>query len=200
MNERYQSNKPEGKTRRSAASAKPVTKAAASVRTTPKKPAKKGLFGGSSSSSKPEQKRDPKADAEQAAQARKDRAIISRAPKEKLTKEERAERRAKESTERKEGAARRRAISRFVPDTDEFRRLNRKRMIYSGIGFVGMVVAIICSLVIPEQMMLSIGIMIVAWVFFFIGVRIDSNQLRPLRERGYDAWERKQMRKSKKHK
>lgn len=73
-------------------------------------------------------------------------------------------------------------------------------MIYSGIGFALMVVAIIISLTIPQEMFLSIGTMIVAWVFFFIGVRIDTKQLRPLRQRGYERFERKQMKKQKHNK
>ena len=47
MNERYTSDQKHGATRKSAASAKPVSKAASSVRTTSSKPEKKGLFGGS---------------------------------------------------------------------------------------------------------------------------------------------------------
>ena len=47
MNERYTSDQKRGATRKSAASAKPVSKAASSVRTTSAKPEKKGLFGGS---------------------------------------------------------------------------------------------------------------------------------------------------------
>lgn len=47
MNDRYQTDEHVGKTRKSAASAKPKTKAAATVRVQPtKKPKKKGLFGG----------------------------------------------------------------------------------------------------------------------------------------------------------
>ena len=47
MNERYQDEgKPAGKTRKSAASAKPATKAASSVRMETKEKPKKGLFGG----------------------------------------------------------------------------------------------------------------------------------------------------------
>lgn len=179
MNDRYQSDKPEGKTRKSAASAKPVSKAGASVRSASSKPQKKGFLssfmGGGS-----------KEPADKATRAKQ--------------QEERKEERVEEKETRKEGRARRRAVSRFVPDTEEFRRLNRKRMIYSAIGMAGMVVAIIVSLVMPEQMVLSIGLMIAAWVFFYIGVRIDTNQLRPLREQGYAAYERKQARKAKKHK
>lgn len=51
MNERYQdSGKPQGKTRKSAASAKPVKKAASSVRMETKEAPKKGLFGGKKNS------------------------------------------------------------------------------------------------------------------------------------------------------
>lgn len=47
MNDRYQTDEHTGKTRKSAASAKPKTKAAATVRVqSTKKPKKKGLFGG----------------------------------------------------------------------------------------------------------------------------------------------------------
>ena len=42
-------------------------------------------------------------------------------------------------------------INRFVPNTEEFRRLNRKRMVYSGVGFVGMLIAIVLSLLVPQQ-------------------------------------------------
>lgn len=163
-----------GVTRKSAASAKPVTKAGASVRTAPKKPAKKGFLSSLTSPSTPAEK----------AEAKEER------------KEERSEARSDRKTER----ARRRAIQSFVPDTAEFKALNRKRIIYSAIGFVGMIIAILVSLFMPDQMVLSIGLMIVAWMFFFIGVRIDSRQLRPLRERGYQQFEQKMARKNKKKK
>lgn len=58
MNERYQRDEHTGKTRKSAASAKPVTKAASSVRIENNKPApSRGLFSRSSSSSADQQKR-----------------------------------------------------------------------------------------------------------------------------------------------
>ncbi len=47
MNERYTSDQKRGATRKSAASAKPVSKAAPPVRIIFAKPEKKGLFGGS---------------------------------------------------------------------------------------------------------------------------------------------------------
>lgn len=167
MNERYTTDKPQGKTRKSAASAKPTTKAAASVRTTPAKPEKKGLFTKKS----PEEKKE--------------------------IKQERAEERNEEKEERKTGRARNRAIQRFVPDSAEFKRLNRKRMIYSAVGLTGMVIAIVLSLLIPTQPAISIGIMVVSWVFFFISVRIDSKQLRPMRQEAYDRAERKAAKKRK---
>lgn len=170
MNERYQSNKPEGKTRKSAASAKPVTKAASSVRPEPTTPPKKGFLERMTSGSTDEEK----------------------------AKSSKGKTNAR--TERKTERQRRRAIQSFVPDTAEFKRLNRKRFIYSAVGFAGMIIAIIVSLFMPEQMALSIGIMIVAWVFFFIGVRIDSNQLRPLRQKGYEQARRQAEKKEKKGK
>lgn len=170
MNERYQNNKPEGKTRKSAASAKPVTKAGASVRPEPTTPPKKGFLERMTSGSTDEEK--------------------AKSSKAKSTARD----------DRKSERQRRRAIQSFVPDTAEFKRLNRKRFIYSAIGFVGMIIAIIVSLFMPEQMVLSIGIMIVAWVFFFIGVRIDSNQLRPLRQRGYEQAQKQAEKKEKKGK
>lgn len=167
MNERYTTDKPQGKTRRSAASAKPMTQAASSVRTAPDKPEKKGFF----SKKSPEEKKE--------------------------IKQERAEERSEEKEERKTGRARNRAIQRFVPDSAEFKRLNRKRMIYSAVGLTGMVIAIVLSLLIPTQPVISIGIMVVAWVFFFISVRIDSKQLRPMRQEAYDRAERKAAKKRK---
>ena len=87
-------------------------------------------------------------------------------------------------------------VNRFVPDTAEFKRLNRKRMVYSGVGFVGMIVAIVLSLLIPQQPFISIGLMIASWLFFFMGIRIDTNQLRPLREQGYDKAVRQAQKKA----
>ena len=81
-------------------------------------------------------------------------------------------------------------------DTAEFKRLNRKRMVYSGVGFVGMIVAIVLSLLIPQQPFISIGLMIASWLFFFMGMRIDTNQLRPLREQGYDKAVRQAQKKA----
>ena len=172
LNERYQNNKPEGKTRKSAASAKPASKAASSVRMESSKPAKKKV---------------------------KEERPTNNAPKVEIDRKGKEAKQA-EKADRKRDRVRRRAISSFVPDSEEFKRLNRKRMIYSGIGFALMVVAIIISLTIPQEMFLSIGTMIVAWVFFFIGVRIDTKQLRPLRQRGYERFERKQMKKQKHNK
>lgn len=181
MNERYTTEHKGGSTRKSAASAKPVTKAASSVRTAPTKPAKKGFF-----SKKTE---DPQAAKRAAKQEKK--AEAAQEAKQSQTKEEIKE-------ERKSDRAERRAIQRFVPDTPEFKAANKKRMIYSAIGLGGMLIAIVLSLVVPQQPFLSIGIMVVAWVFFFISVRIDSNQLRPMRERGYMAAKRKAEKKCKK--
>lgn len=163
MNERYTGEHKGGKTRKSAASAKPVTKAASSVRMESNKPEKKGFFS-------------------------------KRTPEEK---QERAEQRKEEGMERKTGRARARAIQRYVPDTPQYKALNRKRMIYSAIGLGGMVIAIVLSLIMPQVQIVPIVIMIVAWVFFFIGVRIDSKQLRPLRKEGYEREERKAAKKAK---
>ena len=101
--------------------------------------------------------------------------------------------------ERKTGRARLRAIQRYVPDTPQFKALNRKRIIYSAIGLGGMVIAIILSLIMPTVQIVPIGIMIVSWVFFFISVRIDSKQLRPLRQEAYERAERKAAKQAKKH-
>ena len=59
--------------------------------------------------------------------------------------------------------------------------------------------AIILSLIMPTVQIVPIGIMIVSWVFFFISVRIDSKQLRPLRQEAYERAERKAAKQSKKH-
>lgn len=173
MNERYTTDKPQGKTRKSAASAKPVNKAASSVRMQSDiKPAKKGLFGlgGNSNSDSATAKESEKKAEEQSAK--------------------RAAEKREEKEYRKTGRARRRAISSFVPDSAEFRRLNRRRLIFSAIGFVGMIIAIVLSLVLPNLPAVSIGLMIASWVFFYIGVRIDTTKLRPLREQGYERYER----------
>lgn len=158
MNERYTGDHKGGSTRKSAASAKPVSRAASSVRLESDKPKRKGLFA-------------------------------------KRTPEEKQE----HKTERKTGRARLRAIQRYVPDTPQFKALNRKRIIYSAIGLGGMVIAIILSLIMPTVQIVPIGIMIVSWVFFFISVRIDSKQLRPLRQEAYERAERKAAKQSKKH-
>lgn len=201
MNERYTTDKPQGSTRKSAASAKPVAKAAASVRTSAK-PEKKGLFGGSKSTPAPA-KSSAKASSkssEKAAPAKGSKADKATP----LSKEDQAAARKhnKELERQSKSAARERnrAINRFVPDNAEFKRLNRKRMIFSGIGFAGMIVAIILSLVIPDQPFIAIGLMVVAWVFFFIGMRIDTQQMRPLREQGYDKAVRQAEKKARKKK
>lgn len=202
MNERYTTDQKHGSTRKSAASAKPVSKAASSVRTAPAKPEKKGLFGGSKKS-EPAPKEAPKSAAKSApkktaaqASAKKQE---SAAP---LSKEEKREiEKHNKQVKREDREARRernKEINRFVPDTAEFKRLNRKRMIYSGVGFVGMIIAIILSLVVPQQPFISIGLMIAAWLFFFFGMRIDTNQLRPLREQGYEKALRQAQKKAKK--
>lgn len=164
MNERYTGDHKGGTTRKSAASAKPVTKAASSVRTESKQPEKKGFFS-------------------------------KKTPEEK---QERKEERKVEGEQRKTGRARARAIQRTVPNSPQYKALNRKRMIYSGIGLGGMVIAILLSLFMPQNQILPIAIMIISWVFFFIGVRIDSKQLRPLRQEAYDRAERKATKKAKK--
>ena len=177
MNERYTSDQKHGATRKSAASAKPVSKAASSVRTTSSKPEKKGLFGGS-------KKQEPApAKAPKKTQAAQSSAKAKEAPS--LSKEE-----------QKEIEKHNKKVKRFVPDTAEFKRLNRKRMVYSGVGFVGMIVAIVLSLLIPQQPFISIGLMIASWFFFFMGMRIDTNQLRPLREQGYDKAVRQAQKKA----
>ena len=69
---------------------------------------------------------------------------------------------------------------------------------YSAIGLGGMVIAILLSLFMPQNQIIPIVIMIVSWVFFFISVRIDSKQLRPLRQEAYERAERKAAKQSKK--
>ena len=169
MNERYTGDHKGGSTRKSAASAKPVSRAASSVRLESDKPKKKGLFAKRT----PEEKQEHKTERKQEAQVSKE--------------------------ERKTGRARLRAIQRYVPDTPQFKALNRKRIIYSAIGLGGMVIAIILSLIMPTVQIVPIGIMIVSWVFFFISVRIDSKKLRPLRPEAYERAERKAAKQSKKH-
>ena len=168
MNERYTGDHKGGSTRKSAASAKPVTKAASSVRMASDKPEKKGLFA-------------------------------KRTPEEKQEHKQERKQETKESKEeRKTGRARLRAIQRYVPDTPQFKALNRKRIIFSAIGLCGMVIAIILSLIIPTMQMIPLTVMIVSWVFFFFSIRIDSKQLRPMRQEAYEREERKMMKKAKK--
>ncbi len=199
MNERYTTNKPQGVTRKSAASAKPVSKAASSVRTASSKPEKKGLFGGSKGSSTP-----AKAAPAKESSAKEKPSKAKAAKVEPLSKEEQQAARKHNKDLEKQGKSaarqRNREINRFVPDTEEFKRLNRRRMILSGVGFAGMIVAIILSLVIPQLPAVSIGLMIVAWLFFFFGMRIDTKQLRPLREQGYNKAMRQAEKKARKKK
>lgn len=170
MNERYTGEHKGGSTRKSAASAKPVTKAASSVRMETK-PAKKGFFS----------RRTP----EEKAERKKERAA-EREAEAKVTSED-----------RKEGRKRERAINRYVPDTPEFKALNRKRFIYSAVGLGIMVIAILLSFIMPNLSMLAIGVMVVGWIFFYISVRIDAKQLKPLRREAYERAERKAMKKAK---
>ena len=64
----------------------------------------------------------------------------------------------------------------------------------------GMVIAIVLSLAVPQQPFISIGLMIAAWLFFFFGMRIDTNQLRPLREQGYEKAMKQAQKKANKKK
>ena len=89
MNERYTGDHKGGSTRKSAASAKPVSRAASSVRLESDKPKKKGLFAKRT----PEEKQEHKTERKQEAQVSKE--------------------------ERKTGRARLRAIQRYVPDTPQ---------------------------------------------------------------------------------
>ena len=186
MNERYTSDQKRGTTRKSAASAKPVSKAASSVRTTSAKPEKKGLFGGSKKQ-EPAPAKAPKAE---------EAPSLSKEEQKEIEKHNKQVKRADREARRE----RNKEVNRFVPDTAEFKRLNRKRMVYSGVGFVGMIIAIVLSLLIPQQPFISIGLMIASWFFFFMGMRIDTNQLRPLREQGYDKAVRQAQKKASKKK
>lgn len=193
MNERYTADKKAGVTRKSAASAKPVSKAGASVRTAPAKPEKKGLFGGSKKS-EPAPKAAPKKTQPKAAKSQEPATPLTKEEKKQVEKHNKQVKRADREARRE----RNKEINRFVPDTAEFKRLNRKRMVYSTVGFVGMIVAIVLSLAVPQQPFISIGLMIAAWLFFFFGMRIDTNQLRPLREQGYEKALKQAQKKAKK--
>ena len=192
MNERYTSDQKHGATRKSAASAKPVSKAASSVRTTSSKPEKKGLFGGSKKQDPAPAKAPKKTQAAQSSAKAKEAPSLSKEEQKEIEKHNKKVKRADREARRE----RNKEVNRFVPDTAEFKRLNRKRMVYSGVGFVGMIVAIVLSLLIPQQPFISIGLMIASWLFFFMGMRIDTNQLRPLRERGYDKAVRQAQKKA----
>ena len=74
MNERYTGDHKGGSTRKSAASAKPVSRAASSVRLESDKPKKKGLFAKRT----PEEKQEHKTERKQEAQVRKNarRAVL----------------------------------------------------------------------------------------------------------------------------
>lgn len=199
MNERYTTDKPHGSTRKSAASAKPVSKAAASVRTAPAKPEKKGLFGGSKKQQPAPKEAPKKAKKAQASAPKKEEAASAPLSKEEKKEIEKHNKQVKRE-DREARRERNKEINRFVPDTAEFKRLNRKRMVYSGVGFAGMVIAIVLSLAVPQQPLISIGLMIAAWLFFFFGMRIDTNQLRPLREQGYEKAMKQAQKKANKKK
>ena len=195
MNERYTSDQKRGATRKSAASAKPVSKAASSVRTSAK-PEKKGLFGGSKKQEPAPAKAPKKTQAAQSARKAEEAPSLSKEEQKEIEKHNKQVKRADREARRE----RNKEVNRFVPDTAEFKRLNRKRMVYSGVGFVGMIIAIVLSLLIPQQPFISIGLMIASWFFFFMGMRIDTNQLRPLREQGYDKAVRQAQKKASKKK
>ncbi len=180
MNERYSTNQPQGKTRKSAAAAKPVTKAASSVRMESDASEKKGFFSRFTSNTNSTTSDKNSNTSPEAAKEAQEKA-----------KEERKQSREERAFERKTGRARARAVRRFVPDTEEYRRLHRKRLKFSTIGLVGMIAAIILSLVIPTMQIIPLTLMIVAWLFYYVGVRIDSKELRPLREEAYKRAERK---------
>lgn len=192
MNERYTSDQKHGATRKSAASAKPVSKAASSVRTTSSKPEKKGLFGGFKKQEPAPAKAPKKTKAAQSSAKAEEAPSLSKEEQKEIEKHNKKVKRADREARRE----RNKEVNRFVPDTAEFKRLNRKRMVYSGVGFVGMIVAIVLSLLIPQQPFISIGLMIASWFFFFMGMRIDTNQLRPLREQGYDKAVRQAQKKA----
>ena len=155
MNERYTTDKPHGSTRKSAASAKPVSKAAASVRTAPAKPEKKGLFGGSKKQQPAPKEAPKKAKKAQASAPKKEEAASAPLSKEEKKEIEKHNKQVKRE-DREARRERNKEINRFVPDTAEFKRLNRKRMVYSGVGFAGMVIAI--------EPMINIGRPDVEWL------------------------------------
>ena len=122
MNERYTSDQKRGATRKSAASAKPVSKAASSVRTTSAKPEKKGLFGGSKKQEPAPAKAPKKTQAAQSARKAEEAPSLSKEEQKEIEKHNKQVKRADREARRE----RNKEVNRFVPDTAEFKRLNRK--------------------------------------------------------------------------
>lgn len=167
MNERYTQERTSGTTRKSAASAKPVSKAGASVYVKSNKPAKRSLmdrFKGDSEPAKSSSKSSSKVDA---------------------------------SEQRQTARQRRRAVSRFVPETADFKHYNKRRMMYSAGGCGIIVIAILMSIFTPYQIP-SIALMIIAWILFCVSIYIDSRYLRPIREREYAKAEAREKKHKKK--
>lgn len=192
MNERNQNGGPKGNTRRSASSAKPVSKAASSVYVAdPNAKPKKGLFGRKSQPAPAPKKSKPAAStatntaaAPTAAETAKAKA--ERAERIRKGRASRAERKAQRDAEKNAEFEMRDALRSFKPNTREYVKWHRIWMIVilTGVGLA------ILMLVLQfgfqnnnSELFLAVGIG--AWVCLTAAIFIDMRKVKPAKERAF---------------
>lgn len=180
MNERTQ-NGPTGHTRKSAASAKPKSKAASSVYVVdPSAKPKKGMFGG-------------KSQQEQTSKSKK-KALKNMTPQERAAqkKKSREERDAEKNAEFEF----RDAVRAFKADTPAYHKWRR---VWAACMIIGLILAgimLASNFVIPNgdpQVALVCGF--AAWTFFMLGIFVDMKRVKPAKERAYLQSSRKKKKK-----
>lgn len=159
MNERNTTNKPVGQTRKSAASAKPVAKAAASVyvKDANAKPKKKGFFSRmASGDQEPE------------------------TPKERKAREAAEARKAAEKAEQK-------ARRNFKPKTPEYRKWKRVFWGFLCCSILCMVPVTFMSSLIETNYVAYVTLLIFAWGFLTAAIITDIRKVKGARDEAYYA-------------
>ncbi|MDO4854277.1 MAG: hypothetical protein Q4A43_02495 [Coriobacteriia bacterium] len=159
MNERNTTSKPSGQTRKSAASAKPVTKAAASVyvKDTSAAPKKKGFLARmSSSNQEPETSKERKA---------------------------REQREAKAAAKKAEDKARR----SFRPKTAEYKKWRIVFFAFLAAGLVIMLIATAFSSLAEDNYIVYTTLLILAWGCLTGAIVTDIKKVKPARDEAYYA-------------
>lgn len=156
MNDRYK-EQPAGKTRKSAASAKPVSKAAASVyiESGKAKPAKKSLWKRING--------------------------IDEAPK--TAKQQKAEDAAK--AKKKAENDRRKEMRHFKPKSSEYRMYNMLRICFFCVGFLFVLPNALWPNYFAENQILGGTLLILAWGCVLAAIITDIKKIKPIREAEY---------------